>query len=303
MSYQSEDWLIRASHNYPLLTPEQEIQLSRQVQAWLAIRDKPSHNQRERAIARRGRRAYETFFLSNIRLVASAAGRVIRVAGCLTFEDLMQEGLIGLERAIVKFDPTRGYKFSTYAFNWIRQSINRAITSKSRLIKLPQDCTVHIRNAREFADRYEQEHGKQPPMSAVAEHCGITVATLKVYMMHVKEVMSLDQRVGGSTPHGDDRSTYLELIEAPHVDESLDVELDILAGQIEKAISSLSEKQQYLIRQRYGVDDPPSFRAMSEKIGVSRQAAMQQHEKAVRSLRIRLAHLRQHGTPAPQCAA
>ena len=100
MSYQSEDWLIRESHKFPLLTAAQEIQLARQVQAWLAIRDKTDLTKRERAIVRKGLRAYETFFLANIRLVASAAGRVIRISGCLTFEDLMQEGMIGLEREI-----------------------------------------------------------------------------------------------------------------------------------------------------------------------------------------------------------
>lgn len=303
VSYQGEDWLIKASHNYPLLTAEQEIQLARQVQAWLAIRDKTDLTRRERAIVRKGRRAYETFFLANIRLVASAAGRVIRVSGCLTFEDLMQEGLIGLERAIVKFDHTRGYKFSTYAFNWIRQSINRAISNKSRLIRLPQDCTLHIKNAKEFKAAYQQQHGTQPPIELVAEHCGLTTHTLKAYLLHATEVMSLDQRVSGSTPHGAEHSTFLELIPAPETDDSMEVELEMLGQQIDKAITMLTDKQQQVIRRRYSTHETPSFRALSEEMGVSRQAVMQHHDTAVRSLRIRLAHVRHHDTPVPQCAA
>jgi RNA polymerase sigma factor (sigma-70 family) len=301
VSYQGEDWLIKASHNYPLLTAEQEIQLARQVQAWLAIRHKTKLTKREKAIARKGRRAYETFFLANIRLVASTAGRVIRVAGCLTFEDLMQEGLIGLERAIVKFDHTRGYKFSTYAFNWIRQSINRAITAKSRLIRLPQDCTIHIRNAKAFSDAYEIKHGTQPTIAQVAEHCGITEQTLKVYLMHGKDVMSLDERLNGSAH--DERSTYLEMIPAPPSDDNIDIELEMLAAHLDKAITMLPPKQQEIIRRRYGTVDTPSFRAISEEMGITRQATNQHHDSALRSLRVRLAHVRPLDIPTQQYVA
>lgn len=303
MSYQSEDWLLKASHNYPLLTAEQEIQLARQVQAWLAIRDKTIMTKRERAIARKGRRAYETFFLANIRLVASAAGRVIRIAGCLTFEDLMQEGLIGLERAIVKFDHTRGYKFSTYAFNWIRQSINRAISTKSRLIRLPLDCTVHLRTAKLFMDDYERQHGVQPPLTLVAQHCGITLPTLKGYLLHARDVMSLDLHVKSGSRNGEDRSTYLELIPAPEVDESVQIELEMLGHHVEKALSMLTTGEQQIIRRRYTSDDVPSYRALAEEIGISRQALMQKHDKAIRSLRVRLAHVKPHDTQVQRYAA
>ena len=308
MSYQGEDWLIRESHKFPLLTAAQEIQLARQVQAWLAIRDKTDLTKRERAIVRKGRRAYETFFLANIRLVAAAAGRVIRISGCLTFEDLMQEGMIGLERAIVKFDHTRGYKFSTYAFNWIRQSINRAISRHSRLIRLPDNCTVYIKAAKEFTAAYELEHGCKPSLEQMAAHCNITPHTLRAYMMHTMEVMSLDQRLSGSTPHGDERSTYLELIQAPETDESLQVELEMLGDEIDKAISMLTTKQQHIIQRRYGQHDVLAYSKIAAELStpdnkVTRQAVQQHHDAAVRRLRIRLAHVRPHGTPVQQCAA
>lgn len=302
MSYPGEDWLIRESHRYPLLTAEQEIQLARQVQAWLAIRDKEKLTRREQAIARKGKRAYDTFFLSNIRLCAAAAGRLTRISGCLSFDDLVQEGLVGLERAIVKFDHTRGYKFSTYAFNWIRQSINRAISNKSRLIRLPQDCPIHIKNAKEFQAKYYQQHGTLPSMELVAQHCKLSVHTIKAYLLHTAEVMSLDQTMQGMSPHGDDRNSYLDLIPAPEQDESLEIELEMLGAEIERAITMLTDKQQHVIRSRYVQHDVPSYRALSEELGISRQAVMQQHDTAVRSLRIRLAHVRHLDTPAQQCA-
>lgn len=308
MSYQGEDWLIRESHKFPLLTAAQEIQLARQVQAWLAIRDKDDLTKRERAIVRKGRRAYETFFLANIRLVASAAGRVIRVSGCLTFEDLMQEGMIGLERAIVKFDHTRGYKFSTYAFNWIRQAINRAISKHSRLIRLPDNCTVYMKAAKEFTAAYEFEHGRKPSLEQMAAHCKLTPHTLRAYLMHSMEVMSLDQRLSGTNAHGDERCTYLELIEAPQEDESLQVELDMLGEEINKAISMLTTKQQHIIHRRYGQHDALAYAKIAAELStadhtVTRQAVQQHHDAAVRKLRIRLAHVRPHDIPAQQCAA
>lgn len=308
MSYQNEDWLIRESHRFPLLTAAQEIQLARQVQAWLAIRDKPQLTKRERAIERKGRRAYEQFFLANIRLVASAAGRCVRISGSLTFEDLMQEGLIGLERAIVKFDHTRGYKFSTYAFNWIRQSINRAISRHSRLIRLPDNCTIYIKEAKEFSATYELEHGRKPTLEQMAAHCKLKPHTLKAYMVHALEVISLDQRLKHSGGNHEDLSTFLELIPAPEADESLQVELDMLRDEIDQALGQLTHKQYQVIQRRYGMDDPVSYANIAAELStpehkLTRQAIQQHHDMAVRKLRMRLAHVRPHGTQAQQCAA
>ena len=142
----------------------------------------------------------------------------------------------------------------------------------------------------------------------MAEHCGIAPLTLKVYLMHALDVMSLDQRISGSNDHGDERSTYLELIPDREADETLEVELEMLGAEIDKAITTLTLKQQLVIQRRYGGYEPVSYYKIAQEMStpdreITRQAVQQCHDLAVRSLRQRLAHVKPHGTPAQQYAA
>ena len=118
----------------PLLTHEEELLLGRSVQQWLALEIEGSPTPEQKRIIRRGQKAKERMFNANLRLVVSIAKRYTRAVTKLELADLIQEGCIGLNRAIEKFDPARGYKFSTYSYWWIRQGITRAINQLERTI-------------------------------------------------------------------------------------------------------------------------------------------------------------------------
>lgn len=280
------DWLLQHSHNYPLLTPEQEIIYSRHVQEWVALRDKDNPTKREQAVIRRGKRAYDRFFLSNIRMVVHLAQRYRRFVGTLTLDDMTQEGLIGLERAIVKFDATRGYKFSTYAFNWIRQSINRAISNKSRMIRLPDNAIVVIKKAYDFINEHRRVTGKRPSMEEIAAHCNVSLHTLKGYLPHGAPVISLDEQCSNSR---DDSSALLDLIADENHGNDLD-EYDGMEDQLEHVLSELGQIDRYIIERLYYQPDGVriSLNTIASEVGISRQAVTQRHHIMMRKMRLKL---------------
>lgn len=302
----SVDWIVQHSRRYPLLTPQQEIELSRQVQAWLPLRDQPKLSKREKGIARRGQRAFETFFLANIRLVVTIASKYTQVSGTLQLEDLIQEGMLGLERAIVKFDHTRGYKFSTYAFNWIRQSIFRGISNKARTIRLPCSAFLTMRAARRFIADYHHEHGKAPELGLVAEHCKIQVHTLRAMMRHDGNITSLDANVNLGN---DDGSTYLDFIPDPSsLDDQLD-DLSVDAAKLIPIIEGLCPEDQQLLQLRYfhSNDRGASFNAIASQMGISRSGALDRHSRCLKRIRrqfhaLPAADAARPDIPAPQCA-
>jgi RNA polymerase sigma factor (sigma-70 family) len=302
----SVEWILNRSHLYPLLTAEQEIQYSRQVQAWLPLRDKPNPTKREQAVIRRGKRAYDAFFVSNIRLVMRIAQKYVRIGGTLAIEDLMQEGMIGLQRAIVKFDATRGYKFSTYSFSWIQQAITRAIEQKSRTIRLPSNAMLVLYRAMKFMAEHEMLHGKLPSLAAVAEVCGVQEVTLRNYLGHKDQILSLDHQTNNGGEDGRS-STIVEMLPDTSVDpdpylEGVDNVLEVLP----ELIDGLSSAEQLVIRERYMSSNrrSPSYGSIAEQLGISRQATQQTHNKAMNKLRLRInAAARPPGTPALQCAA
>ena len=277
-SLDTVDWILQQSHNFPLLTADQEILLARHVQAWVEIRDKEELTKAEQAIVRRGKRAYDTYFLSNIRLVVSVAGRYTRVAGSLV-----------LERAIIKFDPQRGYKFSTYAFNWIRQSINRAISNKSRSIRIPCGAITSIKKANDYMRMQEREHNRVPSLQEVADYCGVSLPTLKYYLPHNASVISLDDRVKSYSSNSE-TSTYLELLADSPSETNMLSELDNIVAMLPKLLDGLSAQEQTIIQRRYmsGEDQPVPFAKIGEELGISRQVANQRHDSALRKLRLRL---------------
>jgi RNA polymerase nonessential primary-like sigma factor len=302
----SVEWLLSQSHAYPLLTAEQEILLSRHVKAWKALRGKTELTVRDRAAIRRGERAHRSFYLCNIRLVVHIAQKFSRVKGTMGFEDLVQEGLCGLATAIEGFDAERGYKFSTYAYWWIRQAIARSITNQSRVIRIPSGGVDTTRKAMDFIKEYQREHGRTPPLQEVATACKTNLDYLRSYLTHYQTPISLDSKVRSDAARGSS-STYLDLVadtaikEDPYTDliDNVDTMLPLLIGK-------LTEVQRAVLEMRYGMNGhvPHSFTEIAKVLGVTRQRTQQVMQQAEKHLRRKLAA---HGAPQDisrtRCAA
>lgn len=285
----SVDWIIKQSHRYPLLTASEEITLARQVQAWLAIGDPEKPTKQQKAVISKGRRARDRFFLSNIRLVVNVAGKYKKYSGTLTLEDLIQEGLVGLDSAIHKFEPALGYKFSTYSYWWIRQGITRAINRNSRIIHLPMQANDQLRKSMDYMQQHLREQGKLPPLDDVAKHCGIQRETLLNYLNHNASVLSLDQKMPGGESYGD----FMDVVADPRSLQSDADDLQEFSDVLHEAIDDLTPEHQHIIRSRYFANEriPTPYIEISQDLKVSRQATQQMHNRAMNSLRLRLGGL------------
>ena len=212
-------WLLDQSHNYPLLTPEQEILYGRHVQEWMSLRDIEEPTKREKRAIIRGRRAYEKFYLSNLRLAVKLVRQSGRKSGILETDDLVQEALLGLSRAIQKFDPARGYKFSTYAYFWIRQGINRACDTHQRAIRVPSNALLITARAKKFRENYKEIHGRDPSMERIAQEVGAKEEILRNYFLHDKVIASLNIATKGGG-HQAEESFLIDLVSSVDADES-----------------------------------------------------------------------------------
>jgi RNA polymerase primary sigma factor len=290
------EWLLNQSHSYPLLTAEQEILLSRHIKTWQEVRGKKAPTIREKAAIRRGERAHRSFYLCNIRLVVHIAQRFTLAKGTMGFEDLVQEGLCGLATAIEGFDAERGYKFSTYAYWWIRQAIARSISNHSRVIRIPSGGIDTLRKAMDYIKEQQLIHGRTPPLQQVATECKTTVDYLRSYLMHYQTPISLDSTVHSEKTRGTS-TTYLDLVadtaikEAPYTEsiDNVDVMLPVL-------LEKLTELQQRVTELRYGLNghQPHSYVEIANILGMKRQRAQQIMLQAEKALRLKLAA---HGAP------
>lgn len=296
------EWILQQSHRYPLLTAEEEIILARQVQAWLALAEVERPTKRQRAIITKGKRARDRFYLSNIRLAVKIAGKYKKFAGTLTMEDLIQEGLLGLDSAITKFDPSLGYKFSTYCYWWIRQGITRAINRDSRIIHLPMQANDVIRKAYDFMQEHLRTTGKLPTMQKLCEHCCVTEEYLINYLSHSNGVLSLDHKV----QNNEDLSSLLDFVADPNGGGNHLNELECFNSMLDNAIDQLPPIQQEIIVRRFLTGDtkPESFENIGKSLQLTRQATQQQSNRALRSLRLKLGgQTGQECIQVLQCAA
>jgi RNA polymerase sigma factor (sigma-70 family) len=268
---------------YPLLTGEQEIQLSRQVRRMIELQAmKGERTKSELREIKRGQRARDTIMNCNLRLVVHIAKRYATRLKCngLEMMDIIQEGAIGLHRAAELFDGSKGYKFSTYAYWWIRQSITRAIDTKERIIRVPQHLLDKIYRATKLQREYLQEHGRPISMVALAEEMEMTVDELQMILQRNTPHSSLDQMVG------DNGSPLIDLIasEDPEIGDELS---PVYAEQLKLVFFRLGERDRYVVSAYHGLNGPQqSQREIGETLGISRSAVGQRRENAVRRLRL-----------------
>jgi RNA polymerase sigma factor (sigma-70 family) len=276
-------WFLDQAGRVPLLTHEEELLLGRAVQDWIVVRGVESPTPEQRRAIRRGRRAYERMFNANLRLVVNVAKRYLCAVRNLEMSDLIQEGSFGLSRAIEKFDPTRGYKFSTYAYWWIRQGISRAISQQDRSIRLPVNAIDCLNKLRGWVPVFAKDNGRGPTPEECAEFCGVTPHVMRHYLNHVQAPTSLDQRCTSN----DDASTLLEML-AGNEDGPMAV-LEVADGieRLSLWMSQLTEQQADVLSMRFGLkgQTPCSQADASRQLGCTRQAIQSSEQRSLNKLR------------------
>jgi len=282
-------WYLATIGRIPLLTPAEEIELGNQVQAMMALTEDGSREfedgeltTAQRRLLRIGRRAKERMMKANLRLVVSVAKKYQGKG--LELLDLIQEGSLGLERAVEKFDPTRGYKFSTYAFWWIRQSMTRAIACQSRTIRLPVHLSERLTTIRKVSLDLAHKLGAMPSRVEIAEAMDIPLDELDSLLRQALTTSSLDAPVNGE----EGRSFLGDLIADSSIDEPLEiVEQRIHHEQLGRWLSHLSEQEQHVLRMRFGLEgnERHTLAEIGRLMEVSRERVRQVELKALRKLR------------------
>ncbi|MBQ9375535.1 MAG: RNA polymerase sigma factor RpoD [Ruminococcus sp.] len=250
----------------PLLTSEEEIQLAEKM---------AGNNEKEASVARK--RLAE----ANLRLVVSIAKRY--VGRGMSFLDLIQEGNMGLIKAVEKFDYTQGFKFSTYATWWIRQAITRAIADQARTIRIPVHMVETITKVKKASSQLLHENGRDPSPEDIADRLDMSVERVREIMRIAQDPVSLE------TPIGEEEDSHLgDFIpdeEAPAPAEA--ASLILLKEQINQVLSTLTEREEKVLRLRFGLEDGRSrtLEEVGQQFNVTRERIRQIEAKALRKLR------------------
>ncbi|MDZ7968454.1 MAG: RpoD/SigA family RNA polymerase sigma factor [Nostoc sp. DedSLP03] len=286
---------------YPLLTPEQEITNARALQQMMVIEEHRSSlalqlnrqpTARELAtslgqteaevqsIVQQGQKAKHKMVTANLRLVVSIAKKYQNHN--LEFLDLIQEGTLGLQKGVEKFDPNKGYKLSTYAYWWIRQEITRAIAEKSRTIRLPTHLTERLNKIKKVQRESFQKLGRHATVTEIAEELNLKPNQVREYLSVSKQPVSLDLRVG------DNQDTELLDIlpdESISSDERLTKEL--LRLDLNNLLASLPPIQREILTLRFGLenDHQLSLTQVGDRLNLSRERIRQLEHKALSILR------------------
>ena len=282
---------LRDIGRIPLLEHDEEILLGRKVQRLMEIKaieadDKAAElgitDKELRKQIRDGEKAKDKMVTANLRLVVSVAKKYTKRN--MELLDIIQEGTIGLVRGVEKFDPGRGYKFSTYAYWWIRQGITRAIAEKSRAIRLPIHVTENLNRLKKAQRELSQLNGELPNVFQLSDHLDLTVDEIKDLMCKARQPTSLEIKIG------ENRDTSLiDLLEDESQLPEMLLERQCIKEDIRDLIEDLPEMQAAVISMRYGIGEgilePMSMTAIGQILNMSRDRVRTLEQKAIRGLR------------------
>jgi len=293
---------MRAIASTPLLSAAEEIWLARQVQkgqqllevkeeitirsggvapsrsAW-ALEAGMTQRQLQRFL-HRAERGRSRMVVANLRLVISLARRYPHRPGEL--EDLIQEGTIGLIKAVERFDPSRGYRFSTYATWWIREGIGSALINRGRTIRLPSTMVDQLNRLRQCQQRLGQQLGRDPSLAELAEATGLNPLDIREVLFRAQEPLSLDAQSGSGS-----EQKLMETLACRTSNPQDQLAITLMQQDIARVFQDLSDPEATLLRLRYGLnaEKPLSLSATARRMGISRDRARGLERRANAAIR------------------
>lgn len=272
MAFSEQKSWLDAAGRVPLLSAEQEIALARQVQGAAGI-DPTTEHPEERRRLRRAQRARDHLCTANLRLVYRIANSYRPLVPDYQFQDLLQAGAMGTLYAAGRFDPTRGYKFSTYAAWWIRQHIQTEIDRHSRTIRPPTTITPKLRRLPAVRQRLSQQLNRSPTSEELADGLDISTQELSQALLMTRQPTSLDHAIGN-----DSETAIGEILAAPG-DEP-----DLMLDELRETLYGLPRRQRLMIEAVY-FPGTPSLSAMARAEGISVEQARKLLERGIARLR------------------